>query len=150
MPRIIGLVAAREYRMRVRSRAFVLSTLVLMASVVAMVVLTAVLQDEDSRRSVDIGVVDPSPALHQALVDTGDVLDTDVVVTDLAMPGMNGFEVLPKILALDANAHVVILTADTQSEAKRRCISAGAKGVLNKPVNAEQLDAVIRAGLPTH
>ena len=82
--RIVGLISMREYRMRVRSRAFILSTLVLMASVVAMVVLTAVLQDDDDRRHVDIGVVEPSPALHQALVDTGDLLDTDVVVTDLA------------------------------------------------------------------
>ena len=40
--RPIKLVAAREYRMRIRSRAFVISTLVLMASVAAMVVLTAV------------------------------------------------------------------------------------------------------------
>lgn len=82
--RPIKLVAAREYRMRIRSRAFVISTLVLMASVAAMVVLTAVLQDENDRRSVDIGVVDPSAALHQALVDTGDALDTDVMVTELA------------------------------------------------------------------
>jgi ABC-2 type transport system permease protein len=81
--RVVRLIGAREYRMRVRARAFVIATLVLMAGVVAMVVLTAALQDEDDRRHVDIGVVDASPALQQALVDVGDQLDTDVVVTDL-------------------------------------------------------------------
>jgi ABC-2 type transport system permease protein len=74
------LVAAREYQLRVRSKAFVISTLVIMAAVVVMIVLTAVLQDDDDRRRLDVGVVDASGALSQQLVDVGDQLDTDVRV----------------------------------------------------------------------
>jgi ABC-2 type transport system permease protein len=74
------LVASREVRMRIRSKAYVISTLVLMAAVAAIIVLTAVLGDDDDRRSLDVGVVDPSPALEAALVANGDALDTDVEV----------------------------------------------------------------------
>src|SRR5688500_1411451 len=80
----LAVVTARVYRMRVRSKAFVVSTLVIMAGVVAMIVLTAVLQDEDDRRSLGVGVIDGSPALLESLVDTGDQLDTDVRIEEFA------------------------------------------------------------------
>jgi ABC-2 type transport system permease protein len=77
------LVASREIRLRIRSRAFVVSTLILMAGVVALVVLTAVLQRGDDRRHTKVAVVDALPALRQTLVDTGDALNTDVIVVAL-------------------------------------------------------------------
>ncbi|HEX7095072.1 MAG TPA: ABC transporter permease [Acidimicrobiales bacterium] len=79
----VALVSGREYRLRVRTRAFVISTAILVIGAVVLVVLTSVIRDDDDRRNVDIGVVDPSPALAQALVDAGDALDTDVVVVEL-------------------------------------------------------------------
>jgi ABC-2 type transport system permease protein len=78
----VRLVAAREIKLRIRSRAFVISTLVLVAAVAGMVVLAAVLRDE-GRRNLDVGVVDATPALERALVANGDALDTDVTVVHL-------------------------------------------------------------------
>jgi ABC-2 type transport system permease protein len=78
----IRLVASREIKLRIRSRAFVISTLVLMAAVAGMVVLAAVLRDE-GRRELRVGVVDATPALQRALVANGDALDTDVTVVHL-------------------------------------------------------------------
>jgi ABC-2 type transport system permease protein len=77
--RAIGLVAGREIALRIRSKAFVVSTAILMVGVVAIIVITATISEE-SQRSLDVGVVDASPALEQALVASGDALDTDVEV----------------------------------------------------------------------
>src|SRR5262245_39318584 len=80
---MIRLVAGRELRMRVRSRAYVIATLLLMAAVAAIIILTAVLRDDDDERTLDVGVVDPSPALEAALVASGRSLGTEVTVTAL-------------------------------------------------------------------
>lgn len=81
--RATKLVAAREFRLRARSRAFVISTIVLVVGAIALVVLTSILGGDDGRRELDIGLVQPSPALVQALVETGDALDTDVSIVEL-------------------------------------------------------------------
>jgi two-component system chemotaxis response regulator CheY len=67
----------------------------------------------------------------------------DLVILDLTMPGMDGFELIGKLIALDPSANVVVLTADLQLESRRRCLAAGAKAVFNKPVQTEDLLRVL-------
>jgi ABC-2 type transport system permease protein len=76
----VQLVAGREMGHRIRSRAFVVSTLLLVAGAVTMVVLTAVLQDENDRRSLDVGIVAGTPTLADSLARAGDQLNVDVRV----------------------------------------------------------------------
>ena len=67
----------------------------------------------------------------------------DLVILDLTMPGMDGFQVIERLIALDPSANIVVLTADLQAESKRRCLAAGAKAIFNKPARTEDLMAVI-------
>jgi len=67
----------------------------------------------------------------------------DLVLLDLTMPVMDGFELLRRLIEMDAAAHVVVLTADHQAESKRRCLAAGAKAILNKPARADELLRVL-------
>lgn len=67
----------------------------------------------------------------------------DIVFLDITMPDMNGFEVLEKLKELDANATVIMVSADRQKSTKAKVLEMGASGVLNKPVEADKLREVL-------
>src|SRR5687767_9646750 len=80
---------------------------------------------------------------HQA-IELYQEVRPDLVLLDLTMPVLDGYVVLERFLKMDPKARVVVITADTQIEAKRRCLAAGARAVLNKPVRPADLEAVIQ------
>jgi len=57
----------------------------------------------------------------------------DVVLLDLVMKGMYGLEVLAKLRELDANAKVVVVSADIQTSSQNLAEAAGARAFINKP-----------------
>lgn len=70
-----------------------------------------------------------------------------VVFLDLTMPVMDGYEALKQIIAIDPMAQVVIVSADIQSEAKRRVLEAGAKSMCSKPINEEKMLQIFQQDL---
>ena len=76
-------------------------------------------------------------------------LEPDVVVMDLAMPGMGGLEALRRIRARDAQARVLTLSAHDDPMHARRALQEGALGFLSKRSAPEALleaVAVVAAG----
>jgi adenylate cyclase len=73
----------------------------------------------------------------------------DLVLLDLMMPGMSGFEVLRRMRARPATLElpVIVISALEEEDSAIRCIEAGAEDYLTKPVNPVLLHARIRAGL---
>jgi two-component system chemotaxis response regulator CheY len=71
----------------------------------------------------------------------------DIVLLDLVMKGMYGLDVLAKLRELDAEARVIVVSADVQSSSHQLVEAAGASGFLNKPVSREQLLTVVRTVL---
>ncbi|MCF8496026.1 MAG: PleD family two-component system response regulator [Alphaproteobacteria bacterium] len=71
----------------------------------------------------------------------------DLVLLDVMMPGMDGFEVCARIKARPDLAHipVVMVTALTDSEDKVRGLEAGADDFLSKPINDTALMARVRS-----
>ena len=68
--------------------------------------------------------------------------DFKIILLDLRMPGMDGFEALHRIRTrTDAKAQlpVIVLTADTAVDLRERCLAAGADEVLFKPVAMDSL-----------
>jgi two-component system, chemotaxis family, chemotaxis protein CheY len=57
----------------------------------------------------------------------------DIVLLDLVMKGMYGLDVLTKIRELDAEAKVVIVSADIQTSSHELVEAAGARAFVNKP-----------------
>src|SRR5262245_54896945 len=57
----------------------------------------------------------------------------DVVVTDLAMPGMNGVELLTKLREQDRDLPVIMATASSDVTAAVSAMRAGAEDYLTKP-----------------
>ncbi len=71
----------------------------------------------------------------------------DVVLLDLVMRGMYGLEVLAKIREMDADARVIVVSADVQSSSHELAAAAGAVGFLVKPMEADDALTLIRATL---
>ena len=70
----------------------------------------------------------------------------DVVVSDVIMPGMDGYEVCRRIKADPALKNVPVLLATSLAEPKdvMRAVAAGADNYLTKPYDDERLPARIR------
>lgn len=81
-------------------------------------------------------------ALERVIGDT-----PDIVLLDVMMPGMDGFEVCKRIKDNPATAHipVVMVTALTDATDRVRGLEAGADDFLSKPVNDVALMARVRS-----
>lgn len=81
-------------------------------------------------------------ALERVVADS-----PDIVLLDVMMPGMDGFEVCRRIKSNPAVAHVpvVMVTALTDATDKVRGLEAGADDFLSKPVNDVALMARVRS-----
>ena len=73
----------------------------------------------------------------------------DLVLLDLMMPEMNGFEVLAKIKENPDTKMlpVIMVSALDETDSVIRCIEAGADDYLSKPINTTLLRARIKSGL---
>ena len=71
----------------------------------------------------------------------------DVVLLDVMLPKMDGFEVCEKLLAADRDLPVVFLTAKDSESDQVRGLEVGADDFLSKTVGAEVLLARVRKAL---
>jgi len=67
-----------------------------------------------------------------------------LVLLDLTMPGMTGYEVLETLKAFDPGARVVIVSADIQQSAVQRVMQLGALTHINKPIDAQKIEALFQ------
>lgn len=71
----------------------------------------------------------------------------DLILMDLNMPVMNGFEASEVISAEDGDIPIIALTALEISEVKERCHNVGIRDIINKPINKEALEAIIQENI---
>lgn len=78
-----------------------------------------------------------------------DQFPPDVVLLDLVMPGIDGFEVCQRLKADAETRHIpiIILTGLSEVQANVRALEAGADDFLIKPIDSVLLDARIRNSL---
>lgn len=83
--------------------------------------------------------------VDEALQRTAEI-DFDVIVTDITMPGKDGFELLRILRGAEKTREVpiVILTGLNQKDIRVRALDNGATDLLNKPVDREDLLARLR------
>ena len=73
----------------------------------------------------------------------------DVVITDLAMPGMNGVELLEQVMARDAALPVIMVTAHGSERAAVDAMKKGAYDYLAKPFDNDQVCYSVERALET-
>ncbi|MDQ7048166.1 MAG: response regulator [Enterobacterales bacterium] len=78
------------------------------------------------------------------------MLKPDLMITDLNMPGMDGISLIKAVKQLPAMKFkpVLMMTTESQQAKRDEAKAAGAVGWLVKPVEANQLLAVIKQILP--
>ena len=115
------------------------------------------LVDDDLRNSFALSGLLKKQGFEVSIADNGEMAlkkldeapDTDVVLMDIMMPIMDGYEAIEAIRAQDrfAELPVIALTAKAMPEDRRKCIEAGANDYLGKPVDVDRLLSVIRVWL---
>ena len=67
----------------------------------------------------------------------------DIVLIDLAMPTYDGHYALNKIMSINKNARIIIMTAIEDTKIKRLLLESGAMDVLQKPFELNRVVEVI-------
>jgi CheY-like chemotaxis protein len=86
----------------------------------------------------EVTVVGTATGGAAALVQAGD-LHPQVVVIDLAMPGMSGLEAIPRLRELQPNAGIVALTQMEPAEYREAALAAGADEFVTKALLSTDL-----------
>jgi two-component system cell cycle response regulator DivK len=69
--------------------------------------------------------------------------DIGIVLMDMMMPDMDGYEAIPKIRK-SHTIPVIAVTAQAMVGDRERCIEAGADDYISKPINVDRLLDVIK------
>ncbi len=67
----------------------------------------------------------------------------EVIFLDLTMPVMDGFRTLELLKQEDANAVVIVISADIQPQAQQRVRALGAAAFVKKPITPEAMRAAL-------
>lgn len=77
----------------------------------------------------------------------------DLIITDIEMRGMDGFEFLKQVRLRGYTKHTPVIMLSGKSESKERvkCYQLGAQDYLTKPFNPEELNELVKKNLhPIH
>jgi CheY-like chemotaxis protein len=70
--------------------------------------------------------------------------DHDLILLDLQMPGMDGFEVMAALQASAADTYLPVIALTAQPAHKLRALAAGAKDFISKPFDLAEVKTRIR------
>ncbi|MHB8581581.1 MAG: sigma-54-dependent transcriptional regulator [Ignavibacteriaceae bacterium] len=71
----------------------------------------------------------------------------DIVITDIRMPGADGFEVLKNVKEIDPHIHVIIITAFDDMNSTVKAMQQGAYDYIEKPLEIDNLKITIQRAL---
>lgn len=107
--------------------------------------LISVVDDDDSVReslsglirSVGFGVMVFASA--EEFLNSNHLSDTDCLILDVRMPGMNGLELQRRLVVSHISIPVIFITAHGDEEARVRALNGGAVEYLLKPFSEDAL-----------
>ncbi|PIE82125.1 MAG: response regulator [Cardiobacteriales bacterium] len=67
----------------------------------------------------------------------------DIITMDLTMPEMDGLEAIPKLLEINPDAKILVVSALSDLETGLEALELGANGFLNKPFNERSLSEAL-------
>lgn len=113
--------------------------------------------DDDMRNLFAVSRILEEKGLHVLKAEDGvkaleileSIPEVDLVLLDIMMPVMDGYQTLKKIREQSRFTHlpVIALTAKAMKEDREKCIVAGANDYLSKPVDVDKLLSMMRVWL---
>ena len=96
-------------------------------------------------------VADVETAMAAVLADNGSAA-TDLVLTDVMLPGRSGLHLVADLRAIDATGRlpILVLTARGGADAAAEGLAAGADDYITKPFSSHELLARVRANIELH
>lgn len=87
---------------------------------------------------------------HEAIARLNEVEDIDLVLMDVMMPEMDGFEATVQIRKDPRwrKLPIIAVTAKAMKDDQERCLQAGSNDYLAKPIDLDRLFSLIRVWLP--
>ena len=87
----------------------------------------------------------------QAAISALEKVSFDIVLMDIQMPGMDGFEATAKIREMEKlsgeHTPIIAMTAHALKGDRERCMAAGMDGYVSKPIRTSELFSAIEAQL---
>ena len=109
------------------------------------------IEDDDAlARSIELmlrsaGFTIYTTDLGEEGIDLGKLYDYDIIVLDLQLPDLSGFEVLKSLRLAKVRSPILILSGNTIVEAKVKALGFGAADYMTKPFHKDELVARIHA-----
>lgn len=80
-----------------------------------------------------------------AFMEKLDKLDIDILVLDLSLPNVSGFQMIPKIKKQFPAIKILVLSMHNDPETMQRCMSLGANGYIPKDSDSDQMLKALEA-----
>ena len=99
----------------------------------------------ESQNMIVLTAINGKEAIH--VLNAGN--KTDVILMDMMMPEMDGYETIKEVrkMVQYKNTPVLAVTAKSMLGDREKCIAAGASDYISKPVDADQLISLLRVWL---
>lgn len=91
------------------------------------------------------GIILDVTDLGQDGVEIGKIYDYDLILLDIILPDIDGFDVIKRLRASNIKTPVLVLSGLSECSDKVKCLDIGADDYLTKPFNATELIARIQA-----
>lgn len=106
--------------------------------------------DNSTARSIELalaseGIICDTAELGEEGLEIGKIYDYDIIILDLMLPDIDGYEVLLRLRAAKVKIPILILSGLSGAEQKIKGLGFGADDYLTKPFNRGELVARIQA-----
>jgi FixJ family two-component response regulator len=115
--------------------------------------LISIVDDDDSLRNSlnnllrSLGFRTESFSSGEDFLNSNHLHDTDCLILDVRMPGMNGLNLQHHLAKANLRLPIVFITSHSDDEARSRALDAGAVAFLYKPCREETLVEAIDSAL---
>lgn len=107
-------------------------------------------EDNEISQMVALGILEPL-AIHIEVADNGqEAIDLilgggfDLILMDIEMPGLNGYQTTEKIRLTDRKIPIIGMSAHASKVYRDTCLRSGMNGSLTKPIDASSLVDQVR------
>ncbi len=106
--------------------------------------------DQSTAKSIELmlksdGYIVDSTDLGEDGLEIGKIYDYDIIILDLMLPDMDGYEVLKRLRAAKVETPILILSGLSELDSKIKGLGFGADDYLTKPFDKRELLARIQA-----